>query len=540
MTALKSLLQFGSLALLLALGGCGGGSSGGSTAEGGMGGSGSGSGQYAEGGMGGSGSGTSSGYGSIFVNDNRRHYPIDANADVFLDGERVAPESINPVDRGLPLGMTLEFLLAGDANADLTGGTAIRIRADHRVIGPVTGIHPLEVLGQPVLVTSETLLEGITESGVDSLAVGQVLKVDGLVNHAGVIRATRLEQPSTVLPQWQLIGHVSGVDPAGFSIEGQRIDLNGVVPQDCPATLVDEEVLVRATKPSDPAAFAQGGDSLTTVLSVRCLPEGLSLFSENPPEQRQTLPATVDAIITGAPDLDLSDGEITLDLNGQQVLVRVDQLVEILSGSLGQLQLGTRIEVDGTLDTGTGVITAERIRFRDPLITLIAPVDGGIADRLLLALGVEVRPTPGMQGAALFQTPGSLGQVGISGFITDNNVIYAETVTEQGAADPADVDFTGPVTGVDDGTTSVTLFTNKVFDTAAADSIGLLDATGSLIDSLLCQLLCLSEPPELEGRVPVDGSASGAVTGASWDAVGSRLEGGDLRITLPPESSSGG
>ncbi len=216
MTAARLWLQLLAVTALIALGGCGAGSSG-TTAEGGMGGSGGGSSndQYAEGGMGGSGSGTSSGYGSIIVNDTR-HFPIDPNADVFVDGERVAPDAINDVDQGVPLGMMLEYVLAGDANDAVTSGTAIRIRANHRAIGPVTQVDPhLEVLGQPVLVTSETRLDGLSRSDVDELSQGDVVKVDGHVNAAGTIRATRVAQPSGAPTRWQLIGRLDADESGG-------------------------------------------------------------------------------------------------------------------------------------------------------------------------------------------------------------------------------------------------------------------------------------------------------------------------------------
>jgi hypothetical protein len=521
------------LAAAMLLAACGG-SSNDQASEGGMGGSGSGSGggQYAEGGMGGSGSGTASGYGSIYVNDNR-HYPIDPNADVFLDGERVDPALINPTDKGLPLGITLEFLLAGDASPDLTSGTAIRIRADHRVIGPVTATQPLEVMGQPVLVTSETVLDGLTSGEAKNLTVGEVVKLDGLRNANGIIRATRLEQPSTPPAQWQLIGRVSSADMAGFDIKDQRVDLNGTPLEDCSGPLAGQSVLVRATPAADVISFAQNEDPLNTVLSVRCRTDGLSLWQNDPPEQKATLPATVDAIITGVPDLDPSDGEIMLDLNGQRVRVVLDQLVQLLLGTVEQLKLGSRIEVDGTLDTASGVITAESIRFRDPLITLTAPVDGGIVDQLLLTLGIEVRPTPEMQGVSLFQSPGSLGQVAVEGFITDSGEVYAESVSDQGSADASDVAFTGPVTAVSDLENTVTLLTGKVFDTASAESVGLVDAVGNLIGDLLCLLLCSSEPPDLEGDVSGDGTSVGQVTNASWNEVQSRFEDGELLIYVP-------
>lgn len=537
MTALKSLLQFGSLALLLALGGCGGSSSSSGQASGGMGGSGSGSGQYAEGGMGGSGSGTSSGYGSIYLNDNRRHYPIDPNADVFLDGQRVAPDSINHVDEGLPLGMTLEFLLAGDANATLTGGTAIRIRADHRVIGPVTDTEPLEVLGQPVLVTSETVLEGLTVSGVDNLAVGDRLKVDGLVNAAGTIRATRLEAPATLPAEWQLMGRAKNVNPSGSYLEigGQAVELVNATKVNCDTGSPVEtgRVLIRAMADSN----FQPGDTLVNTLTVECLPEGLSLFADNPPVQKGLLPATVDGIITGAPDLDLSDGKITLDLNGQQVLVQLDQLSEVLFGTLDQLKLGSRIEVDGTLDLQSGVIQARSIRFRDPLVKIQAPIDGGILGELLLTLGIEVRSTPATASSSFFTTGPDTGkQVLIEGFATDDRAVYAERILDIGTADASNVSLLAPVTDVDDSLDRVGLL-GSVFDTTTvtANDIELADITGT-VTGTLCGLLgfildCSAPAPELEGTVYPGYQAD--LSGATWNAAESRLESGNLIFTLP-------
>lgn len=537
-------LQCSILSLLLVLSGCGGSSAGDSTASGGMGGSGSGSGsgsgggQYAEGGMGGSGTGTSSGYGSIYLDDNRRHYPIDENADVFLDGERIDPASINPEDRGLPLGMTLEFVLAGDASADLTSGTAIRIRADHRVIGPVTGTDPLEVLDQPVLVTSETRTEppdDSSESWVKNLAVGDVVKVDGLANKAGTIRATRLARPSLPLPEWQLIGRAANVVSATrLEVHGQAVEIFNATYSHCDAgTPVEgETVLLRVMADND----FQPGDTLTNTLTVECLPEGLSLFADDPPEDRSSLPANVDAIITGLP----ADGDetvITLDLNGQKVVVDPTQLTGILFGTLDQLKLGSRIEVAGTLERATGVLRAQRLRFRDPLVVIEAPVDDGIVGELLRTLGIEVRPTPETASHSQFLSPDNSKQVRIDGFVTDDRTVYAERVMEIGDANATDaVRLLGPIppASVDDAADRLDLV-STAFNTSWADDIEILDLTGTLLRKI-CVLSCGdTTPPDLEDDV-VEGTV-GELTSADWDLNRQRLSDGKLEVKLPTGSS---
>ncbi|MEE4250615.1 MAG: hypothetical protein V2I38_08505, partial [Alcanivoracaceae bacterium] len=126
--------------------------------EGGIGGSGDG--DLAEGGIGGSGSGTTSGYGSLYINEHR-YYQIAEDALIWLDGELVAPNTINPTGQGLPLGLVAEFVLGEDANAEMTSGTIRKLVANHNVIGPITSLEPLAVLGQPVRTSADTLLDNV-------------------------------------------------------------------------------------------------------------------------------------------------------------------------------------------------------------------------------------------------------------------------------------------------------------------------------------------------------------------------------------------
>lgn len=556
MTAARLWLQLLAVTALIALGGCGGGvggsGSGTNTAEGGTGGSGSGPGgqdpEYAEGGMGGSGSGTSSGYGSIIVNDTR-HFPIDPNADVFVDGERVTPDAINNVDRGVPLGMTLEYVLAGDANDDLTEGTAIGIRAHHRAIGPVTGTDPLEVLGQKVLVTSET--HGLSESASKDLSAGDVVKVDGHVSGDGTIRATRLVEES--VSDWQLMGRVDSdsVGSGSFEIGGQKVVLNGAPIEGCGTGLDDHErVLVRATASE---SFSEDG-VLDTVYQVRCPSESLSLFNElekapdAPAELSTSYEGIVTEIVTEAVDptnldqtlQDLANSDnpiLTLSLNGQKVSIPLDNLPELLSGTLGDLVqnlgIGVKIEVEGTLDTETGVIAAEKIRFRDPIVSLT----GDLVDleNALGLLGRTLSSTPELLDPEGLLTGGSVGErVTVRGFLMENNNIYADSIE---AAESSPISLRGPVTFMDTDTKRLelagTVYATETGDITLIEGSSLLEPVEDLTEIVLktsCTLLLLCpEQPDDHDLSETDlEHAVGHVTDATW--TDGELQAGKLEL----------
>src|SRR5690606_34505044 len=93
------------------------------------------------------------------------------------------------------------------------------------------------------------------------------------------------------------------------------------------------------------------------------------------------------------------------------------------------LDLGSHIEVDGILDTETGVLTARRLILRDELslFRLIAPV-AALQDGTLSVLGQEVLGLPQLSGD-LFDGLSTGDTVELLGFIS-NGVLYAFKVTE--------------------------------------------------------------------------------------------------------------
>lgn len=505
------------LLLVAVLAGCG--PMGNDQANGGIGGSGGGNGgnEVAEGGIGGSGSGTTTGYGSLYINEHR-YYQIAEDAMVWLDGELVSPTTINPTGQGLPLGLVAEFVLGEDANAEMTAGTLRKLVANHSIIGPVTSLAPLTVLGQPVQTSADTLLDNVV---IADLLTGQDLKVAGRRDLTGKVRASRLAD-APAAPFWQLVGRIAGKDGTGFSIGAQRIELVSTPAITCDIPLADgQRVLLRA----QPQGGFTGGDALTTVTEITCLADGLSLFGADAPA---TLPATTDGFITA-----ITPGggglPVQVSLGGQQV--DLTNVLPVLVATLASLELGTHLEVDGVLDTATGVLQARRLQLRDELalFEIIAPVVR-LEDGSVLVLDQPLTGLPTGDGSVLDGlVDGSTAR--LVGFINSDGIVAV-----QAANVPAQpVSLSGAIQAVDEAN-GLFMVAGIPFRLASADSVSLLGEDGvlvNLLDSVLCNdLLPLLCSP---GSSPqVDASLVGMLADISNAAyVVDELQGGDLILANP-------
>ncbi len=474
--------------------------------------------EVAEGGIGGSGSGTASGYGSIWVGGNR-HFPIAGDAIVRLDGRPVAANSVNAEGQGLPLGITLEYLLAEDASDDLMQGTAIAIDAWHQVIGPVTSVAPLTVLGQPVFVTADTLLS-VPEGDPELLQQGDMVAVDGMPNSFGSIRATRLSLLNDAPLDWQIVGRVSDLDASGFRIRDQLISLDGIALENCDTGLRNgSKVVVQASASTTFVA----GESLQTAHRLICKPEGLNLFASNRSAPQQ-IPAAFDGVIT-----DIRHLPLTISLDGQ--LVNLESLVAAGINTLRDLALGARIEVDGVLDTGTGVITATRLIARDPLVRIEAPLEQIVGD-LIFVLDQTALLAPGAGDAQAFSGD---EQMAISAFTDSEGQLFITSAESLAAANDQNIVLHGQISAVDSvsGTFSVA---GIRFDVSSANNllvetidsvITLIDSGQCLTQSLLHLLPCqINDSTEfLNGLKP---GAYAEIVGASFD--GAFLNGGEVLL----------
>lgn len=472
----------------------------------------------AEGGIGGSGSGTASGYGSIWVGGNR-HFPIADDAVVRLDGRPVAANSVNAEGQGLPLGITLEYLLAEDASDDLMQGTATAIEAWHQVIGPVTSVAPLTVLGQPVFVTADTLLS-VPEGNPELLQPGDMVAVGGMPNSFGSVRATRLSLLGDAPLDWQIVGRISDLDANGFRIRDQRISLDGIALENCDDGLRSgSKVVVQASASS---TFI-GGENLQTAHRLICQTEGLNLFAGKPSAAQQ-IPAAFDGVIT-----DIRHLPLTISLDGQ--LVNLESLLAAGINTLRDLALGARIEVDGVLDTRTGIITATRLTARDPLVRIEAPLEQ-IAGDVISVLGQTALIIP---GATDSRTLSDGEQISVSAFTDSAGQIFITSAESLGAAKDQNIVLHGQISAIDSvsGTFSVAGIS---FDVSSANSLLMetVDGVITLIDSGQCltqSLLPLLPCPNTDTTEFLNGLEPGTyaeIDSASFD--GALLNGGEVLL----------
>jgi hypothetical protein len=426
--------------------------------------------EVAEGGIGGSGSGTASGYGSIWVGGNR-HFPIAEDAIVRLDGRPVAANSVNAEGQGLPLGITLEYLLAEDASDDLMQGTAIAIDAWHQVIGPVTSVAPLTVLGQPVFTTADTLLS-VPGDDPALLQPGDLVAVAGMPNSFGSVRATRLSLLGDAPLDWQIVGRISDLDASGFRIRNQRISLDGIALENCHAGLSNgSKVVIQASA----STTFLSDELLQTAHRLICQPEGLGLFSSKASVPAQ-IPAAFDGVIT-----DIQLLPLTISLDGQ--LVHLEGLLATGVNTLRDLALGARVEVDGVLDTANGVITATRLSSRDPLVRIEAPIDHILGD-VISVLGQTALIIPGAANTGNFSDG---ARISISAFTDSLGQLFVTSAQIDNSAAKQDILLHGEISAVNSvsGTFSVA---GIPFNAASADSLQIktVDAVITLIEAGLC------------------------------------------------------
>ena len=195
-------------ALLLALSACGGGVETGGT----------GAGAYAQGPI--------SGFGSVIVAGVR--FDDDCNCVQDADGAAFAREQLR-------LGMVVE-VESGPITNDGSGGrvaTATRVRLASELLGPVASIElggtRLTVLGQPVRLTSATVIDGVA-GGATSLRVDDVVEVHGFFAQADGYVATRVERRSAAPTTYRVRGQVRDLDKIAktLRIGSQVFDLNAI------------------------------------------------------------------------------------------------------------------------------------------------------------------------------------------------------------------------------------------------------------------------------------------------------------------------
>lgn len=384
----------------------------------------------AGGGISGTGTGTITGFGSVIIND-IREFQIDANTLILWDGIPITEAQL--IQRGG--GSVVSVDVGTDVNTSFTTGTAVRISVGNIVKGPVTSTSPLQVLGQNVLLTADSVYY---EDNVPVAAFGPGLnnqvEVNGFPDANGTILAARLERAvATSLPEWKIIGTAAAPASGGdFNIGSQEVEIGSVVPLNCTGNVVSPGDLVEVKAAVDP--LFTPGNILSTVTDVECLAPGLA----TPANATGTvLRAEVEGLVS-------SISLPQLVINGQTVVTTAGTVYE--GGTVTDIDIGSKLEAEGDLNTTTGILTANKIRFRDRRVRIEAPAGLPLGASFTI-LGVITVNTTALTADNDGLISGGAGnrQVEVRGYLDDNDEVIATEVRDSGAADVTSVRLRGPV-----------------------------------------------------------------------------------------------
>jgi hypothetical protein len=171
-------------------------------------------------------------FGSIWVNGVRYH---TGGAELEIEGVE------DPNDDSLKVGMIVEVEGRIDDNGG--SGTAVRVRYEDNVKGPVLAIDEtsamvkvLNVLGQTVIVTDGLTQFDNTPPGFTfaTLVLDNVVEVSGQIKEDGSILATYIQRKALTTAgyagEYEVKGMISGLAGSTFQINDLTVDATGITP----------------------------------------------------------------------------------------------------------------------------------------------------------------------------------------------------------------------------------------------------------------------------------------------------------------------
>jgi hypothetical protein len=303
------------------------------------------------------------------------------------------------------------------------------------LIGPVTQSSPIAVLGQPLTITADTTLAGVTPPF--ALPLGTPVVVAGLVDANGSILATLIERRGQMGARFLLTGEVQavGVPPATFRVGDQWVSAPTTVFDGCSAAtpVVGEFVELRA----DSVTPFPPGTVLSTVTDGRCV---------NPvPAGTAGAAGFLQGLVTVVPAPD------RFEIGA--LVVTMDAATTFAFGNVDDLDPGVAVTVDGSyVDPLT--FAADAVEFVRPVVRYEAPltpadVIAGISlspFSIPVLWSAQVRDEDGILANGLAQS----AQVEVRGYLDSSGQAYATRVRERGSPDINDVRLRGPVQAIAD------------------------------------------------------------------------------------------
>lgn len=302
----------------------------------------------------------------------------------------------------------------------------------YTLIGPVTRRNPLEILGQAVTATADTVL--VNASLPLDAPLGTAFVVAGLVDTNGSVLASLVERRGVGGNRFLFTGPVTAVQAGSstLAVGNQWLSYAGAAWGTCgqtpppPGSIVS----VRATGvPELPPGSVLGG-----VQNIDCV----SLVPAGTPGAGGFIQGLVTAV----------------DAAGFQLGalgVRTGPTTQYVFGAADDLGEGVAVSVEGTYAQSL-LFDATAVEFVRPVVRYTAPLTPAqvSAGQWLRPFDVEVRVTAQLRDEDGIAANGlaAARQVEVRGYLDANGRAHATRVRDRGNADPTDVRLRGPVSAI--------------------------------------------------------------------------------------------
>ena len=422
------------------------------------------------------------GFGSVFI-DGQRFDTADAT--FSKDDEDVTEDD-------LAVGMVVEI------QGDISAGMAMRVDFEEDIKGPVDSISgdltELTVLGQVVLIGPDTVIDDSLD--LSTLVAGDLLEVSGFRGSDDVLQASYIEQKlAGEVSAYKVIGQIRDLDNTAQSFRIGQLLIDYSVAE------LDDGVVLSAGNTvevkDESLAYSPGA---FTLLASKVEPAGLGLGGDQDRD---------DEINIGVVQL---EGLISFVHSANQfelagTLVNHDDNTRFEFGDASRLAVGTKVEVEGTLNSD-GVLQAREIEFADNsarLDGLVGSIDLASPALTILGVQVDLGTVRELEDSRDDIEPFQLEDILPGDFLeirgnSTGVVLYANEIERD---DEDDTRVRGPAENIDAGTRTLTILGVSIITNASTQYQGFADEALTA-DSFFALLA--------EGQTLVDAQWQGVVT----------------------------
>src|SRR5882762_5136641 len=304
--------------------------------------------------------GTITAFGSVYVNGVR----YDVSRATLKKNDTTVAQT------GLAVGEVA--LVRGREDTQTGQGEADSVDVEDSVVGPITTINPLTVVGETIRVTaSSSFGPGITPADLTGLKMGDSVEVSGLPGTDGVIMATRIGRADSNEPL-QVMGTAGTVDSAAHTLM-----INALMVDFSAANL---------------SGFASGGPAAGDLViargtvfdatQVKLTATRLRKADTDRDEQAEGGMVEEEGLIT-------SVSAMGFEVAGAKVTTTANTVFK--NGTAADLAVNVRVEVRGTLDANK-VLTADVVEIEHIAVIGLAATVSGVDTTMstLTVLGVTI------------------------------------------------------------------------------------------------------------------------------------------------------